>query len=95
MAVYGRSDEAVERAQELYGWTKHVPVCLEDGSDRVNSKNARWIAASGCKVETRPLKRLVGDSGGKLDALELDDGERVRCDALFLSAALRQSCALA
>lgn len=95
IAIYGRGNEAVELAQELYGWTKLVSVCIETDTVKLTSKNARWLAATGCKVLEGTPKRLVGNPDGELAALETENGERCACDALFLSAPLRQSCSIA
>jgi thioredoxin reductase len=95
IAVYGRGDEVVELAQELYGWTKNISICIETATAKLTPKNARWLAATGSKVLKGALRKLVGNSNGELVALESENDERCACDALFLSAPLRQSCTIA
>jgi thioredoxin reductase len=95
IAVYGNAKEAVDLAQELYGWSKHITVCTEDGSLLVTAKQRRWLHATGCRLIRGPLRRLVANARGSLVALELENNKRFDCDALFLSAPLRQSCSIA
>jgi thioredoxin reductase len=95
IAVYGKGKEAVDLAQELYGWSNDVTVCTESGSESVTARQRRWLEATKCRLVDGPLRRLVGDDNGVLAALELENRERLSCDALFLSAPLRQSCSIA
>ncbi|HLJ83767.1 MAG TPA: NAD(P)/FAD-dependent oxidoreductase [Candidatus Eremiobacteraceae bacterium] len=95
IAVYGKGREAVDLAQELYGWTKEVAICSQSEPNTLTAKQRRWIDATACKFFEGPIKRLVGDTNGVLVALELEDGKRVACDALFIPAPLRQCCSIA
>ncbi|HME81492.1 MAG TPA: NAD(P)/FAD-dependent oxidoreductase [Candidatus Eremiobacteraceae bacterium] len=95
IAVYGNAKAAVGLAQELYGWSKHLTVCTEDGSLTVSPKQRRWLEATHCRLIKGPIRRLVGNDKGALKELEFEDRRRIECDALFLSAPLRQSCGIA
>lgn len=95
IVVYGKTNDAIELAKELHGWTKKITVCTETKTGRPNAKNARWLAAAGCELVRGPIKRLIGKPAKKLVALELQHREQVPCDALFLSAPLRQSSTIA
>jgi thioredoxin reductase len=91
-AVYGgNGSEAVSLAQELYGWTHDIVVCPE--RDTLTSRDRAWISASAVGLKVGQLRRLVG-AGTTLECAEFADGEQVACDALFISAPLRQQSAL-
>ena len=86
IAIYGRSRDAVDLAQELIGWTKDLLICVE--RDELTSDDRRWIAASGAQVKLGRISSIAGDEGENI--LTFDDKTDDVCAALFLSAPLRQ-----
>lgn len=74
--------------QLLRGWTDKVIVFTGGGVDLSTEDKAR-LEAVGIRHEPAPIARLIGD-GGSLAAVELHDGRRVACDALFAHPPQRQ-----
>lgn len=93
IGALGKGRRAVELAQELRQWSRDIFACLE-GVDDLTSADRRWLAATNTTTRSLPVKRLHG-IGPTLRYVEFDDGMRERCDALFLTAPLRQHCAIA
>lgn len=88
LAVYGSLRSGVELATELYRWSDDVVVIAPE-SEALSPDLRRWLENARVTIVESPLRRLI-EHGGKLEGLELADGRRVSCDALFLSTALRQ-----
>ncbi len=63
------------------GWTKELTV-FTDGAFEVHDEQRATLTKAGIRLETAKVKRLVSE-GGALTAIELEGGERVRCEALF------------
>ena len=80
--------DAVAYAQLLRGWTSDV-VAFTDARFTVTPEIADRLARSGIQLEERPIVRLHGD-GTMLTAVELEGGERMARDALFLHPRQRQ-----
>ncbi len=91
-AVYGAGREAVELAQELRGWTHDIVVCAQ--RDDLVARDRRWIDASGAALNVGRLQRITGPDASSIDALCFEDGTRITCDVLFISAPLRQHSSL-
>lgn len=72
----------------LRGWTRDV-VAFTGGAFEVPGDAVERLRAAGVRLETAPLARLVAE-GHRLQAVELSDGTRVRCEALFSHPAQRQ-----
>ena len=88
IAVFGPGREAVELAQELHGWTTDLVICME--ADNMTDHDRRWIGASGAALCVAPI-RAIADAGTGIELAFADvHVAAVRCDALFLSAPLRQ-----
>jgi thioredoxin reductase len=92
LLVYGRGRDVVELAQELYGWSKHLHLCAE--YDDLIDSDRRWLAAAECSFSIGTLERIDGPEAHVHRAI-LADGTILACDAIFLSAPLRQRCGLA
>jgi thioredoxin reductase len=86
-AVSGRGREAVELAQELTGWTDDLIVCPD--RDDLTAADRAWIAAAGADLHVGTLRRLSG-ANGSLERAIFEDGSEITCEALFVSAPLRQ-----
>ena len=83
-AYLGRAAEAghlLPFTLMLRGWTNDV-VAFTGGEFEVPADARATLAAAGIRLETAPLARLVA-RGHQLDAVELTDGTRIGCDALF------------
>ncbi|MDQ6766806.1 MAG: NAD(P)/FAD-dependent oxidoreductase [Candidatus Eremiobacteraeota bacterium] len=93
VVVYGKGKEAVDLAQELYGWTKRVVVCVENGTVLTRMQR-RWLQLTNCRLIEGRLRRLIGGLRS-LKSVEVENRERLSCDALFLATPLRQTCAIA
>jgi thioredoxin reductase len=86
VAVYGAGRDAVELAQEIYGWTKDLTVCIK--RDDLTDNDHLWIKAAHVALKVGELEAISGSSEANVLTFE-DDSETV-CAALFLSAPLRQ-----
>lgn len=87
IAVYGRGADAVALAQELAGWTRDLVVCAE--RDELCDADRRWVERAGATLRIGRLRALRGPVP-RLERLAFGDGEEAACEALFLSAPLRQ-----
>lgn len=90
-AYLGRAEDAghfVPFALMIRGWSRDV-VAFTGGGFEVPEEGRRALRTAGVRVETRPLARLVGQDG-KLQAVELKDGERLARDVLFTHPPQRQ-----
>ncbi|MDO9019138.1 MAG: NAD(P)/FAD-dependent oxidoreductase [Deltaproteobacteria bacterium] len=72
----------------LRAWTRDV-VAFTGGAFEVPEDSLERLRAAGVRIETAPLARLVAD-GQQLQAVELTDGARVPCEALFAHPPQRQ-----
>jgi thioredoxin reductase len=83
------SVEHLEFALFLRGWSDDV-LAFTSGAFAVPPALAAQLAAADVGLEERRIRGLVG-SGGRLDAIELDDGHRVARDVLFARPPQRQT----
>lgn len=72
----------------MRGWTNDV-VVLTGASLDIPPEWHEKFAAAGVRIESRAITRLV-EREQKLEAVELADGTRVECDALFAHPPQRQ-----
>ncbi len=70
------------------GWTREV-VAFTGGAFDVPEEARLRLGAAGVRLETAPVARLVA-TGNRLEAVELSDGTRVRCEVLFAHPPQRQ-----
>ncbi len=73
----------------LRGWTRDVVVFTSDDLE-LPSETRLQLEAGGVRLETAPIARLVARDH-RLEAVELADGRRVRCEALFARPPQRQT----
>ncbi len=92
IAISGPSEAVIELAQEVYQWSQDLVVC--GIPKHLPDKHRAWIEATGVEVATATIRKAVGRDG-QLGYLELDDGTRFECAALFLSVPLRQHSQIA
>jgi len=75
-------------ALQLPAWTDEVTL-FTGGEGGIPDEARGALDRAGVRVEERPIARLVGD-GRRLEAVELADGGRVACEALFAHPPQRQ-----
>jgi thioredoxin reductase len=75
-------------AVQLRGWTDSV-VVFTNGAIEVPEETQKGLQAAGVRLVTTPVARLVAREQ-HLDAVELSDATRVRCDLLFAHPPQRQ-----
>jgi thioredoxin reductase len=90
LAVYATGREAVELAQELYGWTHEIIVCAQ--RDELTDRDRRWIEAAKVELRVGALAAIFVRAGETI--LTFEDGTEATCRALFISAPLRQQSPL-
>ncbi len=66
---------------QLRGWSPEV-VLFSDGRVDLTDEQRAQLAGAGVRLETARVARLV-QSEGRLQAVELANGERVACEVLF------------
>lgn len=76
-------------AIQLRGWTRDVAV-FTNGTFEVPEASRAQLEAAGVRIETAPVARLVA-KGRALEAIELANGARVRCETLFAHPPQRQT----
>jgi thioredoxin reductase len=69
----------------LRGWSAEVTIFTDALDDGVRRK----LVAANVHIERAGVKRLIG-AGGQLEAVELDDGRRVACEALLMHPPQKQ-----
>ena len=82
------SSHFIPFALMLRGWTREV-VAFTGGSFDVSPEERLRLQAAGIRVETAPVVRLSARDH-RLEAVELSNGTRVRCEVLFAHPAQRQ-----
>lgn len=70
------------------GWTRDL-VVFTGGAFVVPEDTSALLRAAGIRLETAPVARLVAREG-RLEAVELSNGEAVPCDVLFAHPPQRQ-----
>jgi thioredoxin reductase len=80
-AYLATSVERLPFALLMRGWTRDV-VVLTNASLSVPAELRAQLEAAGVRIEARPIARLVA-RGEQLEGIELVDGSRLECDALF------------
>ena len=80
-AYLATNPEAMPFALLLRGWTSDV-VVLTDGKFEVPEETRTQLAQGEVRVDERPIQRLSAENG-RLEYIELVDGPRLECDAVF------------
>lgn len=86
--VIAFSEEALEFALLLRGWTREV-VALTDGRFAVPPEVRVRFAGAGVRIEEGRIRRLVA-SDGRLQAVELVEGDPLPLDLIFTRPPQRQ-----
>ncbi len=79
---------AVPFALQARGWSREVTL-FTNGVVELSAEALAQIRAGKVRVETAPVTRLIAN-GRNLEAIELANGTRVPCDALFAHPPQRQ-----
>ncbi|MFG0329962.1 MAG: NAD(P)/FAD-dependent oxidoreductase [Phycisphaerales bacterium] len=93
LAAYGVGKSAVGLALSLLDWSAEVVIVTDGRASRVS----RWsdtLDTHGVEVIETKIKRLAG-RGGKMRAIEFEDGSTLERDALFFNTGQRQRSKLA
>ncbi len=87
IAVTGCGRRAVQLAQELRQWSRDLLICPENSSS-LSEEERIWAQHAGATIKDGPIAelRMTGPS----TEIIFGDGAVERCDAVFLSAPLRQ-----
>ena len=91
IGVYGA--DAVGLALELTQWSEQVTLFTGDDSP-LPARACSRLSEAGVEVVAGRIAELQGD-GGRLQAVTLQDGRRISCDALFFKTTPSQSSDLA
>lgn len=83
-----RDTHALAFPMLLRGWASEVTAFVDPALDVPADARARWEAA-GIRVETSPVRRLLGSSGA-LESVQLENGTAVSCDLLYAHPPQRQ-----
>ena len=89
IAVYSKKPGL---AFALKTWTRDV-VLLSDGPARLTRSDRERLERFGIPLFRKKIARIEGVEGN-LRSIVLDDGETVRCDAMFFSTGQHQACGL-
>jgi thioredoxin reductase len=87
IAVYGKGRDAVELAQEIHGWTTDLIICIQ--RDDLTDQDRLWIGAAGARLRVGTLRALFGPNLSPMKML-FENGDEESCEALLISAPLRQ-----
>ncbi len=82
LALIGETRDLAARARLIARWT-HRLVVFTNGADVICTADEAELAASGVRVEHRPIADLEGDRGA-VSAVRLADGERVPIEGGFV-----------
>jgi thioredoxin reductase len=93
LGAYGRGDSGYGLAFELLGWSRDV-ILFSDGPADLEAAQRTSLDRHGILLVERRVAALAHRHGA-LDAVVLDNGERIRRRALFLGAENVQASALA
>ena len=90
LAVLGH--RAVPLALSLKTWSPTVVLCTH--GKRIDAAARRRLAANGVEVRTARVVRLA-HADGRVTGIDLVDGDRIPCDAVFFSTAQHPQDSLA
>ena len=82
LALFGR-DDAIHYAPMARLWTDDV-IVFTNGAD-LCAEDTEALERNGVQTRTEPIRRLRSEAG-RLQAVELDTGERIERDAGFITA---------
>jgi thioredoxin reductase len=84
IAVLGQGAAGTGLSLSLKTWSDRVMLCT-NGRPRLGREHRAQLAAHGVPVFERRIVR-VEHTAGRVQALALEDGSRVACDAVFFSS---------
>ncbi|HVG58127.1 MAG TPA: NAD(P)/FAD-dependent oxidoreductase [Hyalangium sp.] len=88
--VLATSEALVDFGMFLTGWSRDM-VVFTQGAVTVSAEKRLQLERAGVRLEERRIRRLVSGSGEHpLEAVELEDGARLRRDVLFARPPQRQ-----
>lgn len=82
LALIGETRDLGARARLIARWTQRL-VVFTNGADILDAADEAELAASGVRVERRPIADLEGDRGA-VSAVRLRDGSRVPIEGGFV-----------
>ena len=82
LALIGETPDLAARARLIAHWTDDLTV-FTHGADVVDAADEAELAASGVRVERRPIAEVIGDRGA-VAAVVLAGGARVEIDGGFV-----------
>lgn len=88
IGVIGKQKRGVGLALSLINWSKDV-ILLTNGKNDITEKDKSRLKKANIKVNHNEIRCLHG-KGGKLEAVEFDDGTVCKMDALFFSFGYKQ-----
>jgi len=81
VAVYGKAQSALEIARSLTGWTDDIALCTH-GRTTLSAGDRHSLHRNNIRIFEKPITALRG-VGGKLEAIEFQDGGVLERSALF------------
>lgn len=85
VAVYGKARSALEIARSLTGWTDDIALCT-NGRAGLSDGDKLRLHRNNVRLFEQPITGLHG-AGGKLEAIEFQDGAVLERSALFFDTA--------
>ena len=93
LGVYARNKNGFELALQLRCWSDSVTL-YTDGRNRLKPAEVETLTANNVTIINYPIKQLEGKAD-KLKHIVFKNGEKSRCDALFIVNGYQQQCNLA
>jgi thioredoxin reductase len=92
IAVIGNRASGSALALSLKTWTEKVVFCT-NGRARLQAEHRRQLAAHGVEMHEGRIARVEHDRG-RVKFLAFDGGDRIGCEAIFMSTEQRPQCEL-
>lgn len=92
IAVYGKNRDGVGQALALTTWSSNVTL-YTDGTDKLRHMDKEKLQRNGVKIRTARITGLRGENG-KLQQIELANGEVHEQQAMFFKTGCIQQCDL-
>src|SRR5436190_20163238 len=86
LAALGSGMDVTKLALALTAWSRNVVLCTNGAA--VHRRERRRLDDNGIAVRTGTIRRLDHE-GGRLSAIEFDEGGSIGCDSLFFSTGQR------
>jgi thioredoxin reductase len=93
IAAYGRGNHGAQLGLSLLTWSRDI-VVLTGGQGRVTARMRERLARHGVGLRERKILRLCG-AAGRLEHVELEDGERLERRVMFFATGYVQHSDLA